>query len=206
MGKIKNYYITDGKRFIWKNNRGKYTVTHGEMMADRYTLAEAESIFNNQLPKWMRTAFRVEKIVSADTKEVKALSKSDIHKNTEKVMDMEYVSKWLERLESLNGLAEEASTRRERLRGEQSLVDGQIQDELHYIEFAKCNAYQAWVSWKRLQILRQQRRSIKNELEVLDIILEKKVGQVVAEDIRKQIEGMDHRMYTPRSQVELYDI
>lgn len=206
MGKIKNYYITDGQRFIWKNNRGKYTVTHGEMMADRYTLAEAESIFNNQLPKWMRTSFRVEKIVSADTKEVKALSKSDIHKNTEKVMDMEYVSKWLERLESLNGLAEEASTRRERLRGEQSLVDGQIQDELHYIEFAKCNAYQAWVSWKRLQILRQQRRSIKNELEVLDIILEKKVGQVVAEDIRKQIEGMDHRTYTPRSQVELYNI
>lgn len=181
--------------------------TYGESMADVYTKGKAEAIFHNQLPKALRTIFRVEQVktVVATTKPIKVLSSSDIKENTERVMNTDYAQMWLERLNMLNDMVTDAKERRELLRAEQKIVDGQIQDELHYIEFARCNAYQGWLSWKRLQTLRQQRRSIKNELSVLDTILNKQVGQVSTNDIHKAIEKLDNRHYSPRVLGELYE-
>lgn len=206
MGKPRNYYITDGSRFIWKDNRGKYSPTNGEMMADKFTLEEAQYIFNNKLPKWMKGIFRVEKIKSADPKQIKALSKADIQENVESVLESEYAVKWLAKLKSLNGLADEAAARQDELREELSVVDKQIQDELHYIEFVKCNAYQGFVSFKRLQVLRRKRRRIKNELTILGTILNRNLGQVTSNELQEIIAKMDNRNYCPRSQAELFKI
>ena len=177
-------------------------------MADVYTKRQAESIYNNQLPKALRTIFRVEQVKTVPTttsKTVKVLSSSDIKNNTEQVMNTEYAQKWLNNISTLSDIVSDAKGRRDLLKAEQKIVDGQIQDELHYIEFAKCNAYQGWLSWKRLQTLRQKRRSIKNELSVLDTMLNKQVCNVNVADIRKEIEKLDDRHYSPRVLNELYE-
>lgn len=104
----------------------------------------------------------------------------------------------------MNGLTQDINDHKEALQAALKDVDGELQDELHYIEFAKCNAYQAWVSWKRLQLLRQKRRSIKNEIEVLNIILHKDTGNIAVTEIKKEIEKLDKRKYTPRAKSDLY--
>lgn len=243
----KLYYITDGTRFIWKNNRGVYTPTYGQPMADLYTKHEAEKILKSRLKKPFRKTFYLKeaftqtcdttaknKIDNADKldkidngkqenqtcvntynqdvaeKEVnknnpnKPLSKADIKNNTETVMDSDYTVQWLDRVSSLNGLTQDMYNRKEVLQTALKDVDGELQDELHYIEFSKCNAYQAWVSWKRLQLLRQKRRSIKNEIEVLNIILHKDAGNIAVTEIKREIEKLDKRKYTPRTKSDLY--
>ena len=49
------------------------------------------------------------------------------------------------------------------------------------------------------------RRSIKNELEVLNIILGKKISETATDEIQKAISGMDKRTYEPRVLNELFD-
>lgn len=52
---------------------------------------------------------------------------------------------------------------------------------------------------------RIRRRSIKNELQVLDIILGKKISETATDEIEKAISGMDNRKYEPRVMRELFD-
>ena len=52
---------------------------------------------------------------------------------------------------------------------------------------------------------RIKRRSIKNELEVLNIILGKKISDSVTDEIQKAVSGMDRRTYEPRVMNELFD-
>lgn len=52
---------------------------------------------------------------------------------------------------------------------------------------------------------RIKRRSIKNELEVLSIILGKKISDTASDEIQKAIAGMDKRTYEPRVMTELFD-
>ena len=52
---------------------------------------------------------------------------------------------------------------------------------------------------------RIRRRSIKNELQVLDIILGKKISETATDEIQKAVEGMDKRKYEPRVMEELFD-
>ena len=52
---------------------------------------------------------------------------------------------------------------------------------------------------------RIKRRSIKNELQVVDIILGKKISETATDEIEKAISGMDKRKYEPRAMTELFD-
>ena len=53
---------------------------------------------------------------------------------------------------------------------------------------------------------RVKRRSIKNELDVLSIILGKKISETATDEIQKCIAGMDNRTYEPRVLKELFDM
>lgn len=175
-------------------------------MAEHYTKAQAENVLQNCLAKPLRKIFRVQKIVVADPKEVKALTNAQLNENAEKVMETDYVAQWLVKLEELNGLADEASQRREILRKELSKVDQEKSDEEHYIELVNCNAYQGYLAFSRLQKIMRRRRTIKNELTVLNIICEKEIGKVASDEIKEQIAGLDKRKYHPRQKAELFDI
>lgn len=203
---IKNYILTDGQRFIFRNHQGKYVPSYGESMAEHFTKVQAENILKNCLPKPLKKIFRVQQVIVADPKEVKALTNEQLNENAEKVMETNYVSQWLTKLEELNGLADEASKRREELRKQLSVIDQEKSDEEHYIELVNCNAYQGYQAYARLKKIMIKRRSIKNELTVLNIILDKEVGKVVSEDIKKQISALDKRKYNPRQKAELFNI
>lgn len=201
---MSQYIITDGERFIYKNHSNKFVPTTSESMADVYPRKKAEAIWANQLSKPLKKVFRVEKYDNPPDK-IKQVSNKNLQ-DTEKVMISENVQRWLHRISDLNGLASDALHRKEELLCQLSDVDRELCDVFHYIEFCNLNAAQGYNAYRMIKDRRIKRRSIKNELDVLSIILSKKISETATDEIKKCIKGMDNRKYEPRVLYELFDL
>lgn len=199
------YIITDGSRFIFRNHSGKYVPVQSEAMADIFNKKQAERILSNSLPKALRTTFYVEKY-DKPSESIKQVTKKELENNTEKVMISENIQKWLDRISDLNGLAKEAQSRKEELIKQLHKLEDELLDIEHYIEFSNLNAAQGYKASKDIKECRMKRRSVKNELLVLDIILEQRVDEMITEEIHKRIQALDRRTYKPRIRKDLFDL
>ena len=204
---MSQYIITDGERFIYENHCGKYVPTHGEAMADLYTKKQAEAIYNHRLPKALKSVFHVEKYDKHDKlpEGIKPVTQSDMD-NTEKVIVSDNIQKWLDKISGLNGLDKDALHRKEELLNQLSNIDKELSDLLHYIEFCNLNAAQGYTAYKMVKERRIKRRSIKNELTVVETILTKKISESIIGELMKIVTELDQRTYEPRVITELFDI
>lgn len=198
------YVITDGTRWIMRDRKGKYVPTSCEALADIFTNKQATGIFQSNLSKALKSVFRVQKI-DEPPKLIKQISQETVQENTEKVSTAENVQRWIDKIEGLNGLATEALHRKDELVQQLSKVDQELSDVNHYIEFCNLNAAQGYKAYKMIKDRRIKRRSIKNELQVVDIILSKKICETAIDEIQKAIAGMDQRTYEPRVLNELFN-
>lgn len=198
------YVITDGTRWIMRDRKGKYVPTSCEALADVFTNKQATGIFQSNLSKVLKSVFRVQKI-DEPPKLIKQISQETVQENTEKVSTAENVQRWIDKIEGLNGLATEALHRKDELVQQLSKVDQELSDVNHYIEFCNLNAAQGYKAYKMIKDRRIKRRSIKNELQVVDIILSKKICETATDEIQKAIAGMDQRTYEPRVLNELFN-
>lgn len=202
---MSKYIITDGSRFIYRNHSGKYVPSPSEAMADIFGKKQAEGIYNNSLPKALKAVFYVKKY-DEPPDSIKQVTQTELNSNTEKVMVTENIQKWLDKISNLNGLAKEAKNRKEELLKQLHKLEGELLDIEHYIEFSNLNAAQGYKASKDIKDCRVRRRSVKNELLVLDIILEQKVDEMVSEEIHKRVKGIDKRTYKPRVRTDLFDL
>lgn len=198
------YVITDGNRWIMRDRKGCYVPTACEALANIYGNKEANSVYNNNLSKALKSCFRVQKY-DQPSELIKQMTHEETQEKTEKVAIAENIQYWIEKVKGLNGLASEAVHRKNELTDQLSTVDKEICDILHYIEFCNLNAAQGYKAYKMLKERRIKRRSIKNELQVVDIILGKKISETATDEIEKAISGMDKRKYEPRVMRELFD-
>lgn len=198
------YVITDGTRWIMRDRKGKYVPTSCEALADVYSNKQANSIFQNQLSKALKSCFHLQKIDEVPAL-VKQITQKEIKENTENVLVAENIKYWFDKVNGLNGLASEALHRKDELLSQLSKVDQELSDINHYIEFCNLNAAQGYKAYKMIKDRRIIRRSIKNELDVLNIILSKKISETATDEIQKAISGMDKRKYEPRVLNELFD-
>lgn len=202
---LAQYIITDGFRFIYRNHDGKYVPTPSEVMADIFTKKQAEGIYSNSLPKALRAVFHIEKYDNPPN-DVKQVSCSDLKKNTEKVMAAENIQKWLDKLSDMNGLAKDAKERKEELLKQLHDLEDEKIDIEHYIEFQNLNAAQGYKASNELKKCRIKRRTVKNELLVLEIILQQKLEKMLEEEIQRRIVSLDNRTYKPRIRTDLFDL
>lgn len=202
---MSQYVITDGSRFIYRNYSNKFVPTSSETMADIFSKKQAEAIYNNSLPKALKSVFYVEKY-DMPPNDIKQVTKEEINKNIEKAIISENIQIWLDKVSELNGLRSDASKRKEELCKQLSDVDKELSDINHYIEFCNLNAAQGYKAYKMVKERRIKRRTIKNELVIVDAILENKVRDPIIEQIKKIIRNLDDRTYTPRILNELFDM
>ena len=101
----------------------------------------------------------------------------------------------------------------ERLNAELAEVNGEMQDIMHYAEFATFNASEGYNIAKELKNVREKRRKIKDELDVLTFI------QQTVKERKQQINGLssivkgvnvakakqENRIYKPRVRVEMFE-
>ena len=203
--RMSQYIITDGSRFIFRNHFGKYVPTPSEAMADIYTKKQAEGICKCSLPKTLRGIFHVQKY-DITPENVKQVSQSDLVNNTDVVIISQNIQVWLDKVSGLNGLRKDAKKRKEELCKQLSDVDKELSDINHYIEFCNLNAAQGYKAYKMIKERRIKRRTIKNELVVVETILEKRLSDSIAEEIEKVIHNLNVRTYTPRILNELFDL
>ena len=201
---MSQYVITDGSRWITKNRNGKYVPTTCEALADTFGNKEANSVYNNNLSKALKSCFRVMK-VDKPPELVKQITQEKVNENTETPSNSENIQYWIDKVSDLNGLASEALHRKDNLLSQLSKIDQELSDIDHYIEFVNLNAAQGYKAYRMIKDRRIIRRSIKNELDVLNIILGKKISETATDEIQKAISGMDKRTYEPRVLNELFD-
>lgn len=70
-----------------------------------------------------------------------------------------------------NELLENAHARQQELQKELSKYDSEQDDILHYIEMRKCDAIMSAKLMKRLKVIREERRVVKEELNAVRSIL-----------------------------------
>lgn len=201
---LAQYVITDGSRWIMRNRNGKYVPTSCETLADVYSNKQANSIFQNQLSKALKSCFHVEK-TDKPPELIKQITQEKVNENTETPSNSENIQYWIDKVSDLNGLASEALHRKDNLLSQLSKIDQELSDIDHYIEFVNLNAAQGYKAYRMIKDRRIIRRSIKNELDVLNIILGKKISETATDEIQKAISGMDKRTYEPRVLNELFD-
>lgn len=203
--KLSQYVITDGTRFIYKNHSSKFVPTTSEAMADIFTRKQAEAIYKNSLPKALKTIFYVKKY-DASPKCVKQVSQNDLINNTEKVMVADNIQIWIDKIDDMNGLVKDAKKRKEILEKQLRELEDEKLDIEHYIEFQNLNAAQGYKASRELKNCRVKRRSVKNELMVINIILDQKVKEMVSSEVYQRIKGLDKRTYSPRIRTDLFDL
>ena len=187
-----NYVITDGTRWIMKDRNGKYVPTSCESFADIFSKKQAENIQKCSLTKALRGVFSVEKMSEEVPAQVKPVTDKDIEE-TGKVMVSEDIKYWLDKATDMSNIANEAINRKRKLCQELSLVDKELCDIIHYIEFCNLNAAQGYKAYKMVKERRILRRKIKDEISILDSILGQKVSQTAKNAIQKTAENMDKR-------------
>lgn len=201
---LAQYVITDGSRWIMKNHAGKYVPTSCEALADIYNNKQADSILKNSLSKALKSCFHLQKI-DKPPELIKQITQEKVNENTETPSNSENIQYWIDKVSDLNGLASEALHRKDNLLSQLSKIDQELSDIDHYIEFVNLNAAQGYKAYRMIKDRRIIRRSIKNELDVLNIILGKKISETATDEIQKAISGMDKRTYEPRVLNELFD-
>lgn len=198
------YVITDGTRWVMRDRNNKYVPTSNEALADVFGNKEANSVYQNNLPKALKSVFHIQKI-DTPPKLVKQITQEKVNENTETPSNSENIQYWIDKVSDLNGLASEALHRKDDLLSQLSKIDQELSDIDHYIEFVNLNAAQGYKAYRMIKDRRIIRRSIKNELDVLNIILGKKISETATDEIQKAISGMDKRTYEPRVLNELFD-
>lgn len=202
---MSQYIITDGSRFIFRNYAGKYVPTPSEAMADLFTKKQAEGICKSSLPKALRGIFHIKKY-DIPPENVKQVSRQDLKNNTEKVMIAENIQVWLNKIANMNGLVKDAIKQKEILEKQLQKLEDERLDIEHYIEFQNLNAAQGYKASKELKNCRIKRRTVKNELAVIDIILSHKMEEIVSNEVHQKVKELDKRTYRPRIRTDLFDL
>ena len=109
--------------------------------------------------------------------------------------------------ESINSLSEKFTAlkgNKEWLLNEESNIDKQISDILHYIEFYNFSASDGYKLCKVLKELRLRRRDIKNELELIGIISTHTCNNIANGNTNKAIDTLGKKQYAPRVLNDLF--
>jgi hypothetical protein len=203
---VARYAIGNGKGYIAKDSLGRFTITTNLAIAEIYCRDKAENVYKSSISKsYKARGYKVVKLDDDAPDSVRQITTKELRKNTEKVLDVGNIQKWLDKIADLNGLAADALHRKAELIEQLSKVDRELSDIAHYIEFNNLNAAQGYKAYKMEHERRIIRRSIKNEIQVLEIILGKKISETVTDEINNAVTGMDQRSYEPRELSELFD-
>lgn len=206
------FIITDGKgRYMKKDFQNHYVITSSETLASKFPRNIADKVFKNYIPKTLRKEFHIEMYELPSVKEEKQksgikLAKQEDFKSPVKAMDKPNIKYWVDKVQTLNGLADEATKRRDELNKRLKQLDLVTPDAAHYVEKGKPNAAQMCKFFKAWQKKLQERREIKDELMILDFILENQIKNTLGEDLTKVVNGLDNRKYEPRVWTELFDL
>lgn len=190
------FILTDNKgKFICKDSfkqngsvHERYSFTTDQSRASSWESREkAENIKNNCLNRSLRdSGFTVKEINKTAKKQVDCK-----HDEVDFTVDLTEI---LNDISHINSLMSDIPVKMNVLHHALSVVDREISDIHHWIEFDKFNAYQGYQAFAMLKEKLNHRRDIKNGIKVLDAV----------SNVETTVSNLKNRKYNPRELDELF--
>ena len=200
------YAITDAQKTIWlcKDKSGAYSLTTNRSMAETFdTKILAEKVFKCNLSKLIKS-----KGVTVQAVELHVGGESAPEKNVvEEVVAPTSQTQSQYIVSILSDAATKLNDRHTVLSDELSKYDRQCSDIEHYIEFnaGKLNACDGYKAYKLLQDVLVQRRKVKDELEILQVVKDKMAIPDDMANITARLQTLAARRYEPRELKWLFE-
>lgn len=194
-----DYVIKESNKnlFIRLDDNGA-PVTCSESEKWLFEESKAKNILDH-LPKKLRK-WRFQVMAVPDIKQnKKVIGEKD--SNREDYIPSENITRWIEKFGKCGDILSEAEEREGQLLKDLKDNDRELIDILHIIEIEKSkDMFAGWQLYKRIRINRIERRSMKDELLIVENVLSqiKNISCLHREKIQRVIDGLFTRKYTFR--------
>lgn len=193
-----DYVIRNHKNVYIKLNQNGTAITCPESEKGLFEESKAKNIVDC-LPKTLRRLnFRVVAIPDISPNK-KTIGEKDSKR--EEYIPSENITRWIEKFGKCGDILDEAEERERQLLKDLKDNDRELIDILHIIEIEKSkDMFSGWKIYKCIRNNRTERRSIKDELLIVENVLSqiKNISCLHRERIRKAIDGLFTRKYTFR--------
>lgn len=195
-------YITNGKVYLKISKSGRVE-TCSKVLAQPFEELKAKNILTS-LPKTMKKLHFQLKYINDFPEEKSEINEKPISNEKEIIISSTYVvsdlvKRWVDKVKDCNGIAKEALVRKEELENAQSNVDKELSNCLHKIELEKWkNGCEGYKEYKRIKIILEKRRMIKDELLIVKALLSMNLESVAADHIEKAVNGLSNRKFSIR--------
>lgn len=190
------YIICNNDNYLAQDIKNGFSIVHSEEEAFKWQKIDKA---NNVCKKYCQTNKQVKKYHL----EVKYVSQENKVLNpVAKPIELGYDI--LDKVKEISTFTKEIEERRLYLMEMVHNIDLEIVDIEHAAEFYILNASQGYKLYKMLHDARIQRRSYKDELEKINLLLGTSIRSTNMENLHKSIVRMEHRQYTPRVNKELF--
>lgn len=192
------YVIANETKTLWvcKDKNG-YSLTTDKAKALTFEAKPtADMVFKSNLSKLIKSKGVVVQTLDSPEKTVE-------HKPS--VVPDVGSSKYI--ISVLSDAVAKLNCRHQELVDEQSRFDRQVTDIEHYIEFniGKLDACSGYKAYKLLQDVLVQRRKIKDELQIIQVVRDKIGYPEEVADIETKVQELESRRYEPRELTYLFE-
>ena len=197
------HVITNETKTIWvcKDNNNAYSLTTDPSKATIFdSKVAAESAFKNHLSKIIRNKGVAVKAVTLQIAGSDVQPKNEVHKVIPELGSSKHI------ISIIADAAAKLNCRHQELVEKESKYDREKTDIEHYIEFnaGKLNACDGYKAYKLLQDVLLERRKIKNEIQIINVVRDRMAAEDIA-NIEKKVEELESRTYEPRELTHLFE-
>lgn len=196
---MNGYVIADIQNsiFVCKDTSGSYSLTTDRAKAIVWdNKPSADAVFKSNLSKLIKSKGVLVKSVAMQMvcNEQKEAQKPAVQDTPSEVGSSKYI------VSVLSDAVAKLNCRHLALSDELSKFDRQITDVEHYIEFnaGKLNACDGYKAYKLLQDVLVERRKIKDELQILQVVKDRMCLSDDIDSINERVKEMESRKYEPR--------
>lgn len=199
------YAITNKDKTVWVyQNKGSYTLTTDKARALIFdSKPAAEAVFKSNLSKLIKSkGVTVQTVgVQIDGAEVKSEPTVVVVPSPPHPTES---SKYI--ISVLSEAVAKLNVRHQELVDQESKYDCQKTDIEHYIEFnaGKLNACDGYKAYKLLQDVLLERRKIKDELQIIQVVRDRMNAEDIA-NVEEKIKELEARTYKPRELTYLFE-
>lgn len=191
------YIFVDGDIYLGMNKNNYIPVKNKEDAKRFSTKSNAQNMLQSSVPKILKRTY------NWNLEEIKEPGDSTTKVNAQHTyVDVNDLKA------TINDLSSKLSTlqgNKDWLLEEESNLDKQISDILHFLEFNTFSACEGYKLCKALKELRLKRREVKNELEIISIINNHNCIHIANGNTNKAISGIENKQYAPRVLTELFE-
>lgn len=199
------YAIANKDKTVWVcRDKTSYTLTTDKARAVTFeSKPAADAVFKSNLSKLIKSkGVTVQTVgVQIDSTEIKSdptVVVTSCHTSPSES------SKYI--ISVLSEAVAKLNVRHQELAEKQSKFDGQVTDIEHYIEFntGKLNACDGYKAYKLLQETLIERRKIKDELQMIQVVRDRMNAEDIA-NVEQKISELESRVYKPRELTYLFE-